>query len=327
MKKRMLGKTGLMVSEVGFGAWAIGGDWGTVPPHQAASTLEAALDAGMTFVDTADVYGDGRSEKLVAQVRRNRADPFVIATKAGRGLDPHVAAGYTLANIEAFVDRSREYLETDTLDLLQLHCPPTPVFEDSALFEALGELQARGKVAQLGVSVETTEEAEKAIQHPIVSTVQIIFNMFRHKPRERFFPMAAEKGVGIIARVPLASGLLSGKMRSDMKFEDSDHRRYNRRGEAFDVGETFSGVDFEEGLAAVEELREITPSGMTMAQFALKWVLMHPEVSVVIPGAKTPAQARENAAVSDLPALPDDVMMHVDKIYQKRIRPSVHHRW
>jgi aryl-alcohol dehydrogenase-like predicted oxidoreductase len=327
MERRMLGKTGLVVSEVGFGAWAIGGEWGTVPREQAVSTVEGALDAGMTFVDTADVYGDGRSEEIVAQVRRHRTDPFVIATKAGRRLDPHSANGYTLANIEAFVDRSRDYLETDTIDLLQLHCPPTPVFENSALFEALGELQARGKVAHLGVSVETIEEAERAIRHPIVSTVQIVFNMFRPRPRERFFPMAAEKGVGIIARVPLASGLLSGKMRSDMKFENSDHRRYNRQGEAFDVGETFSGVDFEEGLEAVEELREITPSGMTMAQFALKWVLMHPEVSVVIPGAKTPAQARENAAVSDLPALPDDVMMHVDKIYQKRIRPSVHHRW
>lgn len=328
MNNRMLGKTGITVSEVGFGAWAIGGgDWGAVSPEQAVSTLEAALEAGTTFVDTADVYGNGRSEKIVARVRRGGTGPFVVATKAGRRLDPHSAEGYTLENIEAFVDRSREYLEMDTLELLQLHCPPTPVFDDAAFFGALEELQARGKIAHLGVSVETIDEAEKSLEHPIVSTVQIIFNMFRTRPRERFLPMAAEKGVGVIARVPLASGLLSGKMRSDTEFEEFDHRRFNRHGEAFDVGETFSGVDFEEGLAAVEELREIKPTGMSMAQFALKWILMHPEVSVVIPGARTPAQARENAAVSNLPDLPDDVMSAVDRIYEARIKPDVHHRW
>jgi aryl-alcohol dehydrogenase-like predicted oxidoreductase len=298
-----------------------------VPEATALATLEAALDAGMTFVDTADVYGNGRSEKLVARVARARPGAFVVATKAGRRIDPHVPEGYTAAAIEGFVDRSRAYLETDTLELVQLHCPPTPVFDDSDLFGALADLRDRGKIAHLGVSVEKVDEAMKAIEYNVVETVQIIFNMFRHKPRERFFSAAAERGVGILARVPLASGLLTGKMKSDTTFDESDHRNYNREGASFDVGETFSGVDFEEGLAAVEELREVKPPGMTMAQFALKWVLMHPEVSVVIPGAKTPEQARQNAAASDLPDLPDDVMSEVDRIYEGRIKPSVHHRW
>jgi aryl-alcohol dehydrogenase-like predicted oxidoreductase len=327
MKTRTLGRTGFTVSEIGFGAWAIGADWGMVAEATAIATLEAAIDAGMTFVDTADVYGDGRSEKLIARVARARPRAFVTATKAGRRIHPHVAEGYTAAAIEGFVDRSREYLETDTLELLQLHCPPTPVFDDSDLFRAMAELKERGKIAHLGVSVEKVDEAVKAIEHQVVETVQIIFNMFRHRPRERFFELAAERDVGIIARVPLASGLLSGKMKSDSTFDDSDHRNYNRKGESFDVGETFSGVDFEQGLAAVEELREVKPPGMTMAQFALKWVLMHPEVSVVIPGAKTPEQARQNAAASDLPDLPDEVMAEVDRIYEARIKPSVHHRW
>jgi len=327
MKTRTLGRTGLTVSEVGFGAWAIGADWGTVPEATALATVEAAIDAGMTFIDTADVYGDGRSEKRIARVARARPGAFVVATKAGRRIDPHVAEGYTAANIETFIDRSRRYLETRTVELLQLHCPPTTVFHQGDLFRDLEGLKERGKIAHLGVSVEKVEEAVKAMEYEVVDTVQIIFNMFRHRPRERFFQMAAEKNVGIIARVPLASGMMSGKMQSDMTFDESDHRHYNRKGESFDVGETFSGVDFEQGLAAVEELREVKPSGMTMAQFALKWVLMHPEVSVVIPGAKSPEQARENAAVSELPDLTADVMAEVDRVYEERIKPSVHHRW
>lgn len=327
MKTRTLGRTGYEISEVGFGAWAIGSAWGTVPKDQAIDALNAGLDAGMTFIDTADAYGNGKSEKLVAGVTNGREGPVVVATKAGRRLDPHVAEAYTPGNIEAFIDRSREYLQTDTLDLLQLHCPPTQVFYEPELFAAMERLRDRGRIAHLGVSVEKVEEAMKAIEFPVVETVQIIFNLFRHRPRERFFPMAAEKNVGIIARVPLASGLLTGKMKSDTTFEESDHRRFNRHGESFDVGETFSGVDFEEGLRAVEELRELVPPGFTMAQLALKWVLMHPEVGVVIPGAKTAEQARQNAASSDLPDLSAEAMARIDEIYEERIRPSVHHRW
>ena len=327
MKTRSLGSTGFEVSEVGFGAWAIGADWGHVEEDVALDTLGAALDAGMTLIDTADAYGDGRSERLVARVNAGRTPRATVATKAGRRLRPHVAAGYTPANIEAFVDRSRELLQQDTLDLVQLHCPPTGVYYDPALFAGLDRLKEAGKIAHYGVSVERVEEAIKAIEYPGVETVQIIFNIFRQRPKERFFAMAAERGVGILARVPLASGLLTGKMTRTTRFADDDHRSFNRHGEAFDVGETFSGVDFDRGLRAVEELRELVPAGATLAQFALRWILMHPEVSVVIPGAKTPRQARSNAAASELPPLSADVMERVARIYDEHVRAEVHQRW
>jgi aryl-alcohol dehydrogenase-like predicted oxidoreductase len=327
MKTRPLGSTGFEVSEVGFGAWAIGADWGHVEEDVALDTLETALDSGMTLIDTADVYGDGRSERLVARVNAGREHCPTVATKAGRRLDPHVAIGYTPANIEAFVDRSREYLQQDTLDLVQLHCPPTEVYYDPTLFAGLDRLKAAGKVAHYGVSVEKVEEAIKAIEYPGVESVQIIFNVFRQRPRERFFAMAAERNVGILARVPLASGLLTGKMTPTTEFTDDDHRSYNRHGESFDVGETFSGVDYDRGLRAVEELRELVPEGATMAQLALRWILMHPEVSAVIPGAKTPEQAGDNARASELPALSPEAMARVARIYDEHIRADVHQRW
>jgi len=327
MKTRTLGSTGFEVSEVGFGAWAIGADWGHVEEDVALATLETALDAGMSFIDTADVYGDGRSERLVARARTGRAPRPTVATKAGRRLDPHVAAGYTPANIEAFVDRSRELLQQDTLDLVQLHCPPTDVYYDPTLFAGLDRLKQAEKIAHYGVSVEKVEEAMKAIEFPGVETVQIIFNIFRQRPMERFFAMAAERNVGILARVPLASGLLTGKMTPTTAFAEDDHRSYNRHGESFDVGETFSGVDFRRGLRAVDALRELVPAGWTMAQFALRWILMHPQVGTVIPGAKTPAQARDNAAASDLPALAPEVMERVARIYDEHVRADVHQRW
>jgi aryl-alcohol dehydrogenase-like predicted oxidoreductase len=327
MKTRPLGRTGFVVSEVGLGAWAIGGDWAPVAEDAALATLRGALDAGVTFIDTADVYGDGRSEKLVARVAAEREHPPVIATKAGRRLRPHVAEAYTPYALEAFVDRSRDYLGMDTLDLVQLHCPPTEVYYRPELFVALDGLKEAGKVAHWGVSVEKVEEAIKAIEYPVVETVQIIFNAFRQRPRERFFAMAAERGVGVIARVPLASGLLTGRLSAATRFDERDHRSFNRRGEAFDVGETFAGVDYALGLRAVEAFRELVPVGATMAQLALRWVLMHPEVSVVIPGARSPEQARANAAASELAPLPRDVMERVDAIYAEHVEASVHQRW
>jgi aryl-alcohol dehydrogenase-like predicted oxidoreductase len=327
MKTRRLGSTAFEVSEVGFGAWAIGADWGHVEEGQALATLEAALDAGMTLVDTADVYGNGRSERLVARVAAGLASPPVVATKAGRRLDPHVAAGYTPENVEAFVDRSRAYLRQDTLDLLQLHCPPTSVYYDPTLFAGLDRLKEAGKIAHYGVSVEKVEEAIKAIEYPGVESVQIVFNIFRQRPRERFFAMAAERDVAVLARVPLASGMLTGKMTPATEFADDDHRSFNRHGEAFDVGETFSGVDYGRGLRAVDALRELVPDGATMAQFALRWILMHPEVSAVIPGARSPAQARDNARAADLPELSPDVLERVTRIYDEHVRAEVHQRW
>jgi aryl-alcohol dehydrogenase-like predicted oxidoreductase len=326
MNTRVLGKTGYEVSEIGFGAWAIGADWGEVADADAAAALDAAIEAGVTFIDTADVYGDGRSERLVAEARRRHPD-VVVATKAGRRLDPHVASGYTIENIEAFVDRSRRNLATDTLDLVQLHCPPTEVYYHPELFDGLDDLVARGKLRHYGVSVEKVEEAIKATEYPGVATVQVIFNAFRLRPAELFFQLARERGVGVIARVPLASGLLSGRMTASTTFATDDHRRFNRSGEAFDVGETFSGVPYEVGLAAVEELRALVPEGSTMAQWALRWILMFEEVSVVIPGAKNPAQAAANAAAADLAPLDVETMSAVREVYDRLIRPHVHQRW
>ncbi len=328
MQYRRLGKTGYDVSAVGFGAWAIGADWGEVTEDEALAALHAAVDAGVTFFDTADVYGDGRSERLLARLRRERPDAeVVIATKAGRRLDPHVAAGYTAANIEAFVDRSLANLETEALDLLQLHCPPTEVYYDPDLFAGLDDLVARGKVRKYGVSVEKVEEALKTIEYHAVATVQIIFNIFRQRPAGLFLREAAARDVGVIVRVPLASGLLTGKMTRDTTFAADDHRNYNVEGQAFDRGETFAGVDFEQGLDAVGELRPLVPQGWSLVDVALRWILDHPEVGTVIPGAKNPTQARANAAAADLPALDAVTMERIAELYERYFVPQVHHRW
>jgi aryl-alcohol dehydrogenase-like predicted oxidoreductase len=328
MNYRQLGRTGWQVSEVSFGAWAIGGSWGTVDDDQSLAALHRALDLGVNFIDTADVYGDGRSERLIGQVLRERGgERIYVATKAGRRLSPHVADGYNRQNLTAFVERSLKNLGVEAIDLLQLHCPPTEVYYRPEVFGVLDDLVAAGKLRYYGVSVEKVEEALKAIEYPHVQTVQIIFNMFRHRPGGLFFREAAARGVGILPRVPLASGLLTGKMTPQTTFPKSDHRNYNRQGEAFDVGETFAGVPFEVGLQAVEELRPLVPEGATMAQMALRWILMFDAVSVTIPGAKRPSQATENVAASELPPLSQETMTAVRDIYDRLIRPHVHQRW
>jgi len=328
LNRRPLGRTGFDVSEVGFGGWAIGADWGSVSTEDAIAAIHAAIDEGVDFFDTADVYGDGLSERRLAQVRAERDDAdMTIATKAGRRLQPHVADGYTPANIERFVDRSLENLETDSIDLLQLHCPPTEVYYRPELFGGLDELVAKGKVRHYGVSVEKVEEALKAIEYPGVETVQIIFNVFRQRPAELFFREAAARNVGVIVRVPLASGLLTGKMTRSTTFGDDDHRNYNRHGEAFDVGETFAGIGFDTGLAAVDELNALVPGGATLSQMAIRWILMHPAVSTVIPGAKRPDQAIENTRAAMMPPLADETMRAIRDIYDRFARPEVHHRW
>jgi len=327
MKYRKLGKTGYEVSEVSFGGWAIGGTWGDVEDEQSLAALREAVDQGINFFDTADVYGDGRSERLMAKLREETDEEIHIATKAGRRLDPHTAEGYNKENLNKFVDRSLKNLDVETIDLLQLHCPPTEVYHQEEVFEALEEMVEAGKIKNYGVSVEKVEEAMKALEYENVATVQIIFNMFRHKPADEFFAKAKEKGVGIICRVPLASGLLTGKFSKDSTFAENDHRNFNRDGEAFDKGETFSGVDFELGLKAVDELEKIKPEGLTMAQFALKWILMHDAVSCVIPGGKKSWQVKDNAAASEADDLSDEVMERVDEIYDEYIRDSVHHLW
>jgi aryl-alcohol dehydrogenase-like predicted oxidoreductase len=328
MQHRRLGSTAFEVSAVGFGAWALGADWGEVGEADAMAALHAAVDAGVTFVDTADVYGDGRSERFVARLRRERPDAeLVVATKAGRRLDPHVAAGYDRTNLTRFVDRSLANLETDALDLLQLHCPPPEVYRRPEVYAALDELRAEGKIRHYGVSVERVEEAEQALEHPGVETVQIIYNPFRQRPADRFLELARARDVGVIARVPLASGLLTGRMTAATRFAEDDHRHFNRHGEAFDVGETFAGVPFEVGLEAVEELRPLVPDGATMAQFALRWILMADAVSTVIPGARNAAQATANATAADLDPLPPETMVAVREVYDRLIRPHVHDRW
>jgi aryl-alcohol dehydrogenase-like predicted oxidoreductase len=328
MEYRSLGRTGWNISPIGFGAWGIGGDaWGTTDDQTSLATLHRAIDLGVNFIDTADVYGDGHSERLIAQVRRSRSEELIIATKAGRRLNPHVAEGYNRENLTAFVERSLRNLETEALDLLQLHCPPSPVYEMPEVFGILDELVQQGKVRFYGVSVERVDEALRAISYPHVQSVQIIFNMFRLKPAEAFFAAARERQVGILARVPLASGLLSGTFTTTTHFSPNDHRSYNRHGEAFDQGETFSGVEYETGLQAVEELRQLVPEGATLAQLALRWILMFPEVTAAIPGAKTPAQAEQNVQATSLPVLDPATMSRVQEIYDRLIRPQVHHRW
>jgi len=328
VRRRRLGSTGYEVSEVGLGAWAIGADWGPVAEDDAVATIQAAIDHGVDFIDTADVYGDGRSERLVGSVRRGRPDArLVIATKAGRRLSPHRADGYTADNLRRFVDRSLTNLQMDSLDVLQLHCPPTDVYDRPEVFAALDDLVDEGKIRHYGVSVEKVEEALAAIEYPGVETVQIIYNMFRQRPAERFLPLAAEHDIGVIARVPLASGLLTGKLTSDTEFAPDDHRRFNRHGEAFDVGETFAGVPYDVGLAAVEQLRPLVPEGWTMAQLALRWILDDPSVSTVIPGAKNPDQAAANASASTLEPLDAGMRRRIAAIYRDLIAPHVHQRW
>ena len=328
MNYRKFGKTGRTVSEVGFGAWAIGGAWGDVSEADARAALHAALDNGTTFIDTADVYGDGRSEKIIADVMKERGGerPF-IATKAGRRLDPHVSEGYNKQNLTAFIERSLENLATDCLDLVQLHCPPTEVFYRPDVFEVMEEMITAGKIRNYGVSVEKVEEGLKAIEYPGVASVQIIYNIFRQRPSDLFFREAKAKNVGVIVRVPLASGLLTGKMTKDTAFAADDHRAFNRNGEEFDKGETFAGVPFDVALEAVEEIRRLVPENITMAQFALRWILMEDAVGVVIPGAKNAAQAAANAAASDVAPLSPEVIGELRNIYEQRIAPRVHHLW
>ena len=327
MKYRQLGRTGWKVSEVSFGAWAIGGAWGKVDDDESLAALRRAVEMGVNFIDTADVYGDGRSERLVGQICRENKDRIYVATKAGRRLNPHIAEGYNRKNLTAFVERSLKNLRVETIDLLQLHCPPTEVYYTPEVFGVLDDMVKAGKLRYYGVSVEKVEEALKAIEYPNVQSVQIIFNMFRHRPAGLFFEQAKKKKVGILARGPLASGMLTGKLKPSSKFASDDHRQFNRHGEAFDRGETFSGVDYKTGLKAVERLKAVCPKGMSMVQFALRWILMFDAVTCAIPGARRPEQAEENFSVPDLPALSKKTMGEMDKIYDEYIRKLVHHYW
>ena len=330
MQTRALGRTGRQVGVVGLGCWQLGADWGEVGEDTALEVLSAAVDSGVTFLDTADVYGDGRSERLVGKFVASRggaASGLTVATKMGRRADPHVADAYTLDAFRAWNDRSRENLGVDTLDLVQLHCPPTEVYSRESTWDALDALVDEGRVAAYGVSVETVDEALTAIARPHVATVQIILNAFRRKPLEQVLPAAVEAGVGIIARVPLASGLLSGKYDATTTFAENDHRSFNRHGEAFDVGETFSGVPYEVGVEAAREVAALTPAGATTAQLALRWIIDQPGVSVVIPGARNPQQARGNAGAADLEPLTPELQERFAAIYDERIRAHVHDRW
>jgi aryl-alcohol dehydrogenase-like predicted oxidoreductase len=328
MEYRPLGRTGMQVSAISFGAWAIGGTWGPVDDEESMRALHAAVDAGTNFVDTADVYGDGRSERLVARLRRERRGETIhVATKAGRRLPKQTPEGYSRENLHAWVERSLENLEMDAVDLLQLHCPHPEVYDRAEVFGILDDLVTAGKVRHYGVSVETVDEAHRALRHPHVATVQIIFNMLRLKPAEELFAQAWNRHVGILARVPLASGMLTGKLTKSSAFAADDHRSFNRQGAAFDKGETFSGVPYEIGLAAVERLRPLVPPGATLGQLALRWTLMFEAVSCAIPGARTPQQARENAAAADLPPLDPATMAAVKAVYDERLRPLVHASW
>ena len=328
MEKRTLGRTGRDVSVVGLGCWQLGADWGEVGEDDALAVLRGAVDAGVTFLDTADVYGDGRSETLVGRLLAERPDAgLTVATKMGRRADPHVPEAYTLDAFRDWTDRSRRLLGVDTLDLVQLHCPPTPVYDDDRVFDALDTLVAEGRTAAYGVSVETVDEALRAVARPGVATVQIILNVFRRKPLERVLPAAVEAGVGIIARVPLASGLLSGRYDESTTFAADDHRSYNRGGEAFDVGETFSGVPYDVGVRAARQVRDLTPDGATTAQLALRWVVDQPGVSTVIPGARNPQQAVGNAAAAELAPLDAERLAALERLYDASVREHVHARW
>jgi aryl-alcohol dehydrogenase-like predicted oxidoreductase len=327
MQYNELGRTSWKVSASSFGAWAIGGTWGEVDDKESLAALHKAIDLGVNFIDTADVYGDGRSERLIAQLLKERGEEVIVATKAGRRLNPHVAAGYNRENLTGFIERSLKNLDVEALDLVQLHCPPTEVYYMPETFGVLDDLVMAGKIRYYGVSVEKVEEAIKAIEYTNIQTVQVIFNIFRQRPAELLFKLAQDKKVGILARVPLSSGMLTGKMTKNTQFEEDDHRAFNRQGEAFDKGETFSGVDYNLGLRAVEEIRPLVPEGWSMAQFALCWILMHEAVSCVIPGAKRPSQAAGNAAAADLLPIPNGTMSKVREIYERLIQDQVHHLW
>jgi aryl-alcohol dehydrogenase-like predicted oxidoreductase len=327
MKYRTLGKTGYKISEIGYGSWSLGADWGDVSEEQAFDTLKAVLDSHINFIDTADVYGDGRSEKLIAAFKKKTKKDFYIVTKLGRRLKPFTAEGFTKKNIFSFVERSLKNLNTHCLDLIQLHCPPTQVYYMPEVFKILDELVQQKMIRHYGVSVEKVEEALKAIEYSDVATVQIIFNMFRQRPMELFFKEATKKNIGIIVRVPLASGLLTGKMDAKTEFAKNDHRQFNRHGEAFDVGETFAGVDFEKGLSAVEKLKAIKPSQYAMSQFAIKWILMQKAVSTVIAGGKSSLQVQENVKATALPSLSPKIMKKIETVYDNDIKQQVHQRW
>ena len=327
MRYRPLGRTGWRVSEISFGAWAIGGSWGQVSDEESLATLHKAVECGVNFIDTADVYGDGRSERLIAKFKKERNEEIIVATKAGRRLPTQTEGGYSRENLTSWVEDSLRNLSTDCLDLLQLHCPPTSLYEHAEVFGILDDLVRAGKIRYYGVSVEKVEEALRAIQHPHMQTVQIIFNCFRQRPAEKFFAEAKHRRVGILARVPLASGLLTGKFNSDSNFPADDHRNFNRHGKAFDIGETFSGVDFKIGLEAVEELRRLVPAGVSMSEFALRWILMFDAVTCAIPGGKRPEQVSDNCRASDLPLLSDETMTDVRAMYNRKILPLVRNRW
>jgi aryl-alcohol dehydrogenase-like predicted oxidoreductase len=327
MNYRQLGRTPWKVSEISFGAWAIGGAWGSVDDSESMAALHQAIDSGVNFLDTADVYGMGRSERLIARLKQERKEEIVVATKVGRRLPEQTVEGYSEANLTGFIEDCLRNLSTDAIDLLQLHCPPTSAYYHPEIFGFLDRMVEAGKLRYYGVSVERVEEALKAIEYPNVQTVQIIFNCFRQRPADLFFEQAKKKQVGILARVPLSSGMLSGKMAHDSKFADDDHRKFNRHGEAFDVGETFSGVDYETSLAAVEEIRALLPAGVSMSRFALRWILMFEAVTCAIPGGKRPAQVVENCAASDVLPLSEAAMTAIRAIYNEKIRPAVHQRW
>lgn len=328
MKYRLLGKTGFKVSEISLGTWQVGGGWGGSFDEKAASKIiNAAIDKGVNFLDTADVYDDGASEQAVGKVLRERSEEIYVATKCGRQINPHVSEGYTPKVLRAYVEASLKNMQLETLDLIQLHCPPTEVFYRDEIFELFDRLKEEGKIRHLGVSVEKVEEAMQALKYPNVSTVQIIFNMFRQKPLEEFFNAAQENNIGIIARVPLASGLLSGKMNASSTFDKNDHRDFNRNGEAFDKGETFSGVDFETGLKAVEELKPVFEGNDSLASWALRWILMFEQVSTVIPGASRVEQVLSNVKAGQLPPINADQMNRVKEVYSNYIKPSVHQLW
>ena len=326
MKLRKFSNLGWSVSEIGLGCWAIGSEWGDVSEEDARATLKTSLEQGVNFFDTADVYGDGRSEKFVGELIKSTSEQIYVATKTGRRLDPHNADGYNINQIEPFVDRSLLNLGVDCIDLMQLHCPPTESYSNSETYSMMDQLVEKGKIQYYGVSVETVEEALEAIKYPNVKSVQIIFNIFRQKPSEKFFVEAAKKNIAVIVRVPLASGLLTGKMNINSQFASNDHRNYNIEGKAFDVGETFAGVPYHKGIEAVEELKKIIPEGFTLADMSLKWILFHPEVTVVIPGAKNSDQAQLNTKASNKDSI-GNLMGQIQAIYNNIIKPEVHHRW
>lgn len=327
MDSRTLGTTGWEVTEVGLGTWNIGGEWGDVAADQGREVLRTALDEKITFIDTADVYGDGKSEQLIADVVNERDAEPIVATKAGRRLDPHVPEGYNEENLRQFVERSRENLDVKTIDLLQLHCPPTEVYYQPEVFDVLDNLVAEGEIRHYGVSVEKVEEGLKAIEYPGVETVQIIFNPFRQRPAELFFREAKRRDIGVIARVPLASGLLTGTLDLSQEFPENDHRNFNIDGSAFDRGETFAGVPYDVGIRAVDELRPHVPPDLTMAQFGLRWILDHEAVSTVIPGTTNPTHVPENVAAADAPSLTEEQRDAVRSVYDRHLYDEVHHRW